>query len=262
MSPDELSECTIEKCDIFDFMAKYVGLSVLHPGGFSATERLADECGIDNQTRVLDIACGKGTSAIFLAQKYGCRVEGLDISEDLIKEARDFARRNGVGDTVNFRVGDALDLPYSENEFDVAVSQAMLILVSDKRKAVQEAKRVLKPGGNAGWLELSWKKKPNKEFLDAVSNEICAYCMTNVLTYEDWEKLFCDAGFSQVKVVRFSMAMTGMKGMLQDEGFGNVMRVMAKYLFNRRVRKRMLNLNTFMNSNPQYFGYGIYITNK
>jgi ubiquinone/menaquinone biosynthesis C-methylase UbiE len=262
VSQDKLSECTIEKCDIFDFMAKYVGLSVLHPGGFSATEKLAEECKIDKETRVLDIACGKGTSSIFLAQKYGCHVEGLDISEDLIEEAWGRVRRKGVSDTVSFRVGDALDLPYSENEFDVAVSQAMLILVSDKKKAIQEARRVLKPGGNAGWLELSWKNYPNKEFLHAVSNEICAYCMTNVITYEAWEKLFHDAGFSQVKVIRSSMTMSGMKGMVRDEGFGNVMKVMAKYLFNTRVRKRMMNLNKFINSNPQYFGYGIYITKK
>ena len=163
---------------------------------------------------------------------------------------------------MNFRVGDALNLPYSENELDVAVSQAMLILVSDKSKAVQEAKRVLRPGGNAGWLELSWKKHPSKEFLDAVSNEICAYCMTNVLTYKNWENLFHDAGFSQVKVIRSSMTMSGMKGMVRDEGFGNVMRLIAKYLFNSRVRKRMKNLNIFINSNAQYFGYGIYITKK
>lgn len=257
-----MSECTIEKCDIFDFMAKYVGLSVLHPGGFRATEKLADECRIDKQTRVLDIACGKGTSAVFLAHKYGCRVEGLDISADLIKQAKDFAERKGASGTVNFRVGDALDLPYSEDEFDVAVSQAMLILVSDKRKAVQEAKRVLRPGGRAGWLELSWKNQPTKKFLDAVSNEICAYCMTNVITYEDWEKLFRDAGFSQVRAIRSSMTMSGIKGMVQDEGFGNMMRVLAKFLFNRRVRKRMMSLNAFINSNPQYFGYGIYITKK
>lgn len=262
MSTDWMSEGTIEKSDIFDFMANYVGFSVLHPGGFSATEILADECEIDKQTRVLDIACGKGTSSIFLAQKYGCRVEGLDISEELIKEARDFAKQKGISDTVNFRVGDALDLPYPENEFDVVVSQAVLILVSDKRKAVQEAKRVLKPNGSAAWLELSWKKHPSKEFLDAVSNEICADCMTNALTYENWEKLFHDAGFSQLKAIRSSMTMPGMKEMVQDEGFGNVMRVMAKFLFNKRVRKRMMNLNTFFNSNSQYFGYGIYIAKK
>ena len=262
MIPDETCECTIENCDIFDFMARYVGLSVLHPGGFNATQKLADECKVDRETRVLDIACGKGTSAIFLAQKYGCQVVGLDISEDLIKEARDFARRKGVGDAVSFRIGDALDLPYSENEFDVAVSQAMLILVSDKRKAVQEARRVVKPGGYTGWLELSWKEHPAKEFMVAVSNEICAYCMTNVLTYENWEKLFLDAGFSQVKVIQSPMTMSGMKGMVQDEGLGNAVRVMTKYLFKARVRKRMKNLNTFINSNPHYFGYGIYIAKK
>lgn len=262
MSPNETSGCTIEDCDIFDFMAEYVGLSVLHPGGFQATMKLADECRIEKQTLVLDIACGKGTSAIFIAQKYGCRVEGLDISEYLINEARRLAKRKGLSDTVNFRVGDALDLPYSDNEFDVAVSQAMLVLVSDKRKAVQEAKRVVKPGGCAGWLELSWKKHPPKEFREAVSNEICAYCMENVLTYDNWKNLFLDAGFSQVKVVQSSMTMSGMKGMIQDEGLGNATRVMAKYLFNSRVRKRMKDLNRFINSNPQYFGYGIYIAKK
>jgi ubiquinone/menaquinone biosynthesis C-methylase UbiE len=262
MPPDKISECSVEKCDIFDFMAQYVGLSVLHPGGFKATERLAEECKISKQTRVLDIACGKGTSAVFLAQKYGCQVEGLDISEDLIEEAQTFAKRKGVNDRVKFRVGDALDLTYPENEFDAAISQAMLILVSDKRKAVQEARRVLKTGGNAGWLELSWKKYPPEEFISAVSSEICAYCMTNVLTFEDWERLFLDAEFSQVKVIRSSMAVSGIKGMLQDEGFGNVVKVMGKYLFNVRVRKRMMNLNKFINSNPQYFGYGIYITKK
>lgn len=262
MSPDEMSEFSIEKCDIFDFMANYVGLSVLHPGGYGATEKLAGECEIDEKTRVLDIACGKGTSSIFLAQKYGCRVEGLDISEELIKEAWDLTTQKGVNNSVNFRVGDALDLPYPENEFDVAVSQAVLILVSDKRKAVQEAKRVLKPGGIAAWLELSWKKPPSKEFLDAVSNEIYADCMTNVLTFEDWENLFYDAGFSEVKIIRSSMTMSAMKEMVQDEGFGKIMKMMSKFLFDKKVRRRMMNLNAFINSNTQYFGYGIYIAKK
>ncbi len=262
MQGQQPTRCTIEKCDIFDFMAKYVGLSVLHPGGFLATKKLGNSCRIGRDTKVLDIACGKGTSAILLAKEFGCRVEGVDISEDLIEEAKVFARRNRVAEKVSFRVDDALDLAYSDNEFDVAVSQAMLILVSDKSKAIQEAKRVVKPGGYAGWLELSWKKQPPEEFMDAVSNEICAYCMTNVLTYEDWENLFHDAGFSKIEIKKFSMDMSGMRGMIRDEGFGNTIKVMAKYLFNPRVRKRMNNLNTFMNSNPEYFGYGIYIARK
>lgn len=256
------NECSIEKCDIFDFMAKFVGLSVLHPGGFEATTTLAEACKINEQTRVLDIACGKGTSAIFLAEKYGCQIEGVDISEELIEEAKKFARQSNVRDRVSFRVGDALNLPYADNEFDVAVSQAMLILVPDKSKAVHEAKRVVKPGGYAGWLELSWKQQPTKEFLDIVSNVICAYCMMNVLTFENWEKLFNESGFSQVEVIKSSMDVTSMKRMIQDEGFSNSIKVMSKYLFNKRVRKRMKTLNKFINSNPQYYSYGIYVAMK
>lgn len=262
MQSPQSSICTIEKCDIFDFMAKYVGLSVLHPGGFRATKKLAYACGVGRDSKVLDIACGKGTSAIFLAKEFGCRVEGVDISEDLIKEAKAYAKQKGVAERVRFQVGDALDLAYSDNEFNVAVSQAMLILVNDKNKAIQEAKRVVKLGGYAGWLELSWKKQPPQEFMDAVSNEICAYCMTNVLTYENWENLLQGAGFSHVEVTRSSMGVSGMKGMIQDEGFGNVIKVMTKYVFNSRVRKRMNNLNAFMKSNDEYFGYGIYIARK
>lgn len=42
MNPMETDSCAIEKCDIFDFMAKFVGLTVLHPGGLNATRKLAD----------------------------------------------------------------------------------------------------------------------------------------------------------------------------------------------------------------------------
>ena len=53
--------CTVENCDLFDFMAKYVGLSVLHPGGLKATEKLAEDLKISKNTKVIDIAFGKGT---------------------------------------------------------------------------------------------------------------------------------------------------------------------------------------------------------
>lgn len=57
-------ECHVETCDIFDFMARHVGITVIHPGGFDATRRLAESCRLSPRTRVIDIACGKGTSAV------------------------------------------------------------------------------------------------------------------------------------------------------------------------------------------------------
>ncbi len=254
--------CTIETCDLFDFMAKYVGLSVLHPGGLKATEKLAEDLKINKNTRVIDIACGKGTTAVFIAQKFGCQVVGVDISEELIEEAKELAKKKGLEDLVTFQVGDALDLPYSDGEFDVAISQAMLILVGDKVKAIQEAMRVIKPGGSAGWIELSWKKTPSKKFMDEATKEMCAYCMKNVNTFKCWEKVFKKAGVKNIEVQKNSMEFNGIKSMIADEGLSKMFNVMFKYIGNSRIRNRMKKLNKFILSNPQYFGHGTYICNK
>ena len=255
-------ECTLEACDIFDFMANHVGMTVIHPGGFDATRKLAESCHLDNHTRVVDISCGKGTSAVYLAERYGCEVVGIDISDDLVAQATILAKKKGLEGKVAFRVGDALQLPFLDNEFDVAVSQAMLVLVADKRKAILEALRVTKPGGYLGWLELSWKKQPTADFLDAVSNVLCAYCMQNVSTFQGWEDLFKEAGINQLAIQSFDLGNTGMMGMLGDEGFINTSKVMSKYMTNSRIRKRMKTMNRFFKEHTDYFGYGIYTGRK
>jgi ubiquinone/menaquinone biosynthesis C-methylase UbiE len=259
---EENSTCTIENCDIFDFMANYVGLSVLHPGGLKATEKLASDLRINKNTKIIDIACGKGTTAIFLAQNYKCQVVGVDISADLIEYAKKLAREKGLDKLVSFQVGDAQNLPFADGEFDTAISQAMLILVENKIKAIQEAVRVIKPGGLAGWIELSWKQPPNDQFMHDVTDELCAYCMENVSTFDDWEKIFRDAGVMTIEIQKNSMEFNGMKGMISDEGFRNSMNVMLSYIGNSRIRNRMKKLSNFILSNPQYFGYGIYICKK
>jgi len=255
-------ECTIEACDIFDFMANSVGMTVIHPGGFDATRKLADSCHLDSHTRVVDIACGKGTSAVYLAHRHGCEVVGVDIRDDLVAQATILAKKKGLEGKVAFRVGDALQLPFPDNEFDVAVSQAMLVLVTDKRKAILEALRVTKPGGYLGWLELTWKKPPTAGFLDAVSNVLCAYCMQNVHTFQGWEDLFKEAGIDRLAIQSFDLGNMGMAGMLADEGPMNTSRVMFKYVTNSRIRKRMSTMSRFFREHTDYFGYGIYTGRK
>ena len=254
--------CSIEQYDIFDFMANHVGLTVIHPGGFDATRKLLGSCHIDKRSKILDIGCGKGTTSILLALEYGCNVVGLDLSEDLLSQATTLVKRKGLEHKVSFRAGDALNMPFADNEFDRAIGQAVLILVGDKKKAVQEAVRVTKPGGHVGWLELSWKKPVTKEFLDGVSNVICAYCMLGVETFEDWKRLFEDAGVKELQTSAYSQEFKGMRGMLADEGLANASKIMFRYLTNSRVRKRMKTMDKFFKENDQYFGYGIYVGKK
>lgn len=259
---EKACECTVESCDMFDFMANHVGLTVLHPGGLEATQKLAKSCRLDEHTRVIDIACGKGTGAIYLAQTYGCEVVGVDISADSIAQATALAKRKGLEDTVTFRVGDALDLPFLDNEFDAAVSQAMLILVEDKHKVVQEALRVTKPGGYLGWLELSWKRPPTAELMDEIAEVLCASCMRNLDTFQGWERLFKQAGVNQLETLPFTYERDGLSGMLANEGLVNTGRVMLKRITNAQIRERMNTVDTFFKDHAEYFGYGIYIGKK
>jgi ubiquinone/menaquinone biosynthesis C-methylase UbiE len=259
---DCLCNDSIDKCDIFDFMAKYVGLSVLHPGGFISTNRLLDKFNIDKSKRVLDIACGKGTTSILIAKRFGCKIVGIDICPDLIREAKELAQRNKVDHLIDFKVADATRLPFIDNEFDVTIAQAMLVLIENKELVIKEALRVLNPAGLAGWIELTWQKQPTDAFMRQVSEVICAYCMLNVKTVNNWDKLFIDSGAQQLDTEIFPMYFSGFLGMIKDEGFVNSIRVIKKYLIDKKVRTRMMTMNRFFKQNEDIFGYGIYTMEK
>jgi len=259
---DKKCECTVEKCDIFDFMALHVGLTVIHPGGLNATAALAEGLKIGPDSSVIDIGCGKGTGAVFLAERYGCKVTGIDLSPELIEQAKNLAGRKGLGDKIQFRIGNALKLPFSDRSFDAAFSQAVLVLLTDQERAVREAMRVIRPGGSAGWLELSWKKPTTPEFMDGVSNVLCAYCMRNVRTFDGWKKLFLKAGLKQLQTQEFSLGGMAMSGMRKDEGFIRSLQILLKTATDTAVRRRMKTMRRFFREHEDFFGYGIYIGNK
>lgn len=254
--------CTVEKCDIFDFMSKYVGLSVLHPGGFTATNKLLNSFNLDKNKKVLDIACGKGTTSILIAKKFGCKVIGIDICPDLIEQAKKISKRNKVGNLIDFQVADATQLPFNDNEFDISIAQAMLVLIDDKESVIKEALRVIKSSGLAGWIELTWQQTPTELFMKQVSDVICAYCMLNVKILDGWKNLFIQSGASNLRTDIYPMNFSGFPGMIKDEGFTNFIHVMKKYLTDSKVRTRMITMNRFFKKNEDIFGYGIYTMKK
>jgi SAM-dependent methyltransferase len=255
------SKCPVEECDLFDFMAHHVGMTILHPGGLWATERLAQMCHIGQDTRVLDIACGKGTSAVHVVRKYSCRVTGIDIEESFVVQANKLAMKNRLQGQMEFRTGDALHLPYPDNEFDAAFSQAFLILIPDKLQAIREAIRVTKPGGYIGWLELSFTQQPPLTLFQAATSSACVFCIRNVLTFSDWESLFRKNGMTDLEVIKGEMG-TRQRRMFSDEGMVNAATVMLKWLFDTRIRRRMNAVFDFFRDNREYIGYGIYVGKK
>ena len=130
-----------EVCDILDFMAKEVGLTVLHPGGLKATDEMLSRCAGFQSEKVLDVACGKGSSSVRFSKTLGCDVVGIDIDDSLLTLARALVRKNRMADTVRFRQADATRLPFEDGTFDQTLFQAALVLIDDDREAMREAVR-------------------------------------------------------------------------------------------------------------------------
>lgn len=254
--------CQVGRCDIFEFMAQHVGLTVIHPGGLSATSQLAAACGLREGHRVLDLGCGKGTTAIHLARTYGCNVTGVDLSDELVAKAVSLARRARVSRRTQFQVADAHSLPFPDGEFDAVVSQAVLVLVKDKSQVIREALRVTRPEGRVGWLELSWQRKPSPQFLESVSDVLCAYCMQNVETFEDWQKRFREAGVADLSASLCPLPAQSLRAMLRDEGLRNALGVMLRTLLSGPIRARTRRMSQFFQAHADVFGYGIYVGRK
>lgn len=95
---------------------------------------------------LLDLACGAGHLALDGATRFQCRAIGVDVSEGMLQQAR----RKGV--SVDFLQGDAEHLPFAAETFDLAASGLGLMYFPDTARALAEIRRVLRPGGRAGFV--------------------------------------------------------------------------------------------------------------
>lgn len=107
---------------------------------------MLQKSGINAQSRVLDIGCGNGNTAIWLAQKTGCEVIGLDISQVRIDNANQKAVKHPKL-KLSFQKDSATDLPFTDNIFTHVWSQATLYHIHDRETALKEIYRVLREGG-------------------------------------------------------------------------------------------------------------------
>ena len=102
--------------------------------------------------RVLEVAPGPGFLAIEIAKSGRCSVTGLDISESFVRIALENARKAGVA--IDFRHGNASEMPFPDASFDFVVCTAAFKNFSDPIGALDEIHRVLKPGGQASIYDL------------------------------------------------------------------------------------------------------------
>jgi SAM-dependent methyltransferase len=117
-----------------------------HIGGRAATKHLVAKMRLGGSEHVLDIGCGIGGAARYVAVSTGCRVTGIDLTPEYIETARELSRRTGVGDRTRFEAGSALRMPFTDASFDAAITLHVAMNIKERAGLYREIARVLKLG--------------------------------------------------------------------------------------------------------------------
>ncbi|MBO19820.1 MAG: hypothetical protein CL732_04680 [Chloroflexi bacterium] len=130
-----------------------------HPEAMEHTNQImAEAVNLNESTKVIDLGCGYGSTARYLAANYGCHVTATNISEKELDLGRERAKEAGLEDLLSFEYGDFHDLGYADDSFDVVWSQEAFLHGVDKSRILSECQRVLVPGGTLVFTDILVRK--------------------------------------------------------------------------------------------------------
>jgi len=148
-----------------------------HIRGRAATLELARAANVDSTKRVLDVGSGVGGTSRCLAREFGCHVTGIDLTDEYCRAAAMLSARIGLGELVDYRQGDATNLPFPDHLFDIVWTEHVAMNIPDKPRLYREMYRVLKPGGTLAIYDIlagpsgpvlfpvPWARTPESSFL-------------------------------------------------------------------------------------------------
>jgi SAM-dependent methyltransferase len=170
----------------------------LHASGFAATVELADTLSVKAGDHLVDIGCGVGGPARYMAKRFGCSVSGVDITPAFVDAARRLTALLKMEDKVKLELGDGQHLPYGDAMFDGGYTQHVTMNVPDRAQFFGEAYRVLKPGAFFALTEHGLGK-------GGVPHVPCPWTEDGTGAYlvspEDEVSFLKNAGFADIRVV-------------------------------------------------------------
>ena len=166
-----------------------------HYGGLEVVDALAARAGIVSGSRVADFCAGLAGPARYLAHRYGAIVTCIELNPNRAPGAADLTRRVGLGDRVRVVRADVMQVPLRDACMDAVVSQEALLHVPDKRVALSEAHRILRPGGRLAFTDWTVHRQLDAGDAEAMWRGIAAQALQSSASYRE---MLQDIGFRLV----------------------------------------------------------------
>ena len=142
-------------------------------GGKFTIREIAKNSFINENSKVLEIGCTNGFSSLEINKLTNCKVIGIDINRNSVENANARILENGLDPKrISFEYGNVENLRFNDSEFDLIICGNAMSFVSDKSKAIEELKRVLKPNGFISIVPIWYLDKPDEKIISRVNEEL------------------------------------------------------------------------------------------
>jgi len=181
------------------------GRTYVSVGGEATTKRFVSQLDLKPGQKVLDVGCGTGGGAFYMARKYGVEVYGIDLSTNMIGIAQEYrsTMEPAVQHRCQFYVDDATTMEYPENFYDVVYSRDTILHIDDKLSLYKKLLSCLKPGGK---LMITDYNHGDKEHSDRFKKYVAGRGYL-LLTVEQYGDIIRKAGFNKVVATDVSSYM-------------------------------------------------------
>ncbi len=184
-----------------------------HPGGADLTRRTVEAMRLDPGARLLDLACGSGSSSLMLAADSTYRLTAADRSRrNLEAAARHAAERRIPPARLGFYQAEAAQLPFRNGTFDGILSECAFSLYRNKPAVLAEMRRVLKPGGRLGLTDMAVERELPPDLAAAAAPWTCLADTPDAAGYQ---RLFEDGGYRLAEYRDESGALREMLGTIK-----------------------------------------------
>jgi len=167
-----------------------------HIGGRLATDNLFNQLNFSEQGYLLDVGCGLGGAARYVATKYKNRVAGIDLTPEYIEAGNALSNWLKLDKHVSLEQGSALSMPYQDKTFDGAYMLHVGMNIGDKTALFAEIFRVLKPGTSFGVYDIMRQKGGELIYPAPWATESST---SKLSTPDQYKQALSDAGFEVSK---------------------------------------------------------------